>query len=305
MSGLIDVVVVSYNSRDTLRACIEPLTGQDDINVIVVDNDSTDDSLGAIADLPATGIAAGRNGGFSFGCNLGLRAGRAPYVLFLNPDAQITPDSVRRLAGVLAQDDGTGIVGPRIEESDGTLFPSMRRYQRAGSIWATALFLHRVFKAAPWANEIIKAPELYDRVGFPEWVSGACLLARREILEAIGGFDEGFFLYNEDMDLCARVRAAGHQVRYEPSAIARHEGGHSAPRTGLYAILAASRLRYARQNAGIISAALQGAGLAVGALTHVIANARRPPNRRGHAAALRAIVGSRPARPAHPAGSPS
>jgi len=302
MSALVDVVVVSYNSRDTLRACIEPLTGQDDINVIVVDNDSADASLQSISDLPASGIAAGRNGGFSFGCNIGLRAGRAPYVLFLNPDAQITPESVRCLAAVLAHDTGTGVVGPRIEESDGTLFPSMRRYQRAGSIWATALFLHRFFKAASWANEIIKAPALYDSVGYPEWVSGACLLGRRDILEAIGGFDEGFFLYNEDMDICARVRAAGYQIRYEPAANARHEGGHSAPRTGLYAILAASRLRYARQNAGVVSAALQAAGLAVGAVTHVVANARRPANRRGHAAALRAIVAGRAAQPS---GSPS
>jgi hypothetical protein len=302
MTARVDVVVVSYNSRDTLRACIAPLTREDDINVIVVDNASADASLEAIADLPATAVAAGRNGGFSFGCNIGLHAGTAPYVLFLNPDAQIEAQSVRRLADVLAQDAGSGIVGPRIEAPDGTLFPSMRRYQRAGSIWATALFLHRFFKAAAWANEIIKTPGLYDDAGYPEWVSGACLMARRDVLEAVGGFDEGFFLYNEDMDICARVRRAGHQVRYEPAATAQHEGGHSAPRTGLYAILAASRLRYARQNAGVLSAALQAAGLAVGAVTHVVANARRPANRRGHAAALRAIV----ARPAvHASGSAS
>ncbi len=304
MSAVVDVVVVSYNSRATLRSCIEPLIGLDDINVIVVDNDSPDASLEAIADLTAVGIPAGRNGGFSFGCNIGLRAGRAPYVLFLNPDAQITAGSIRHLAEVLAQDTGSGIVGPRIEESDGTLFPSMRRYQRAGSIWATALFLHRFFKSAAWANEIVKSPAAYHAVAYPEWVSGACFLARRDILETVGGFDEGFFLYNEDMDICARVGAAGYRVRYEPRATARHEGGHSAPRTGLYAILAASRLRYARQNAGVVSASLQAAGLAVGAVTHVVANLRRPANRRGHAAALRALMASAVG-PAHASGSPS
>lgn len=292
MSALVDVVVVSYNSGDTLRECVAPLCGLDDINVIVVDNDSPDRSLETIADLPVRGIPAGRNGGFSFGCNLGLRAGAARYVLFLNPDAQITPAAVRSLAEVLGGNERVGIVGPRIEDSDGTLFPSMRRYQRAGSIWATALFLHRFFTRAAWANEIIKSAADYDRVAYPEWVSGACLLARRDVLDAIGGFDEGFFLYNEDMDVCARARAAGYQVRYDPRAIARHEGGHSAPRTGLYAVLAASRMRFARQNGGRGSAALQGAGLAVGAVTHVVANVRRPANRRGHAAALRAIVAS-------------
>jgi N-acetylglucosaminyl-diphospho-decaprenol L-rhamnosyltransferase len=304
VSALVDVVVVSYNSRDTLRSCVESLIGQDDINVIVVDNDSPDASLDAISDLPVVAIPAGRNGGFSFGCNIGLRAGQAPYVLFLNPDAQITPESVRHLAEVLALDTSSGLVGPRIEDADGTLFPSMRRYQRAGSIWATALFLHRFFKGAAWANEIIKSPAAYAAVAYPEWVSGACFLARRDILEAAGGFDEGFFLYNEDMDICARVRAAGHQVRYEPGVTARHEGGQSAPRTGLYAILAASRLRYARQHAGMISASLQAAGLAVGAATHVVANMRRPANRRGHAAALRALVAPAGGR-AQMSGSPS
>jgi hypothetical protein len=290
VTAVVDVVVVSYNSRDTLRACVEPLAGADGINVIVVDNASPDGSLDAIADLPVRAIPSGRNGGFSFGCNIGLQASDAPCVLFLNPDAQITPEATRHLAGVLGSDAGLGIVGPRIVDEDGTVFPSMRRYQRVGSIWATALFLHRFFTRAAWANEIIKAPAAYEQVAYPEWVSGACLMARRDMLESIGGFDEGFFLYNEDMDVCARVRAAGHLVRYEPQATALHEGGHSAPRTGLYAVLAASRIRFARQNAGAVSAALQGAGLAVGAVTHVIANARRPANRRGHAAALRAIV---------------
>lgn len=290
MSALVDVVVVSYNSRDTLRACVGPLAGADEINVIVVDNASPDGSLDAIADLPVHVIPAGRNGGFSFGCNLGLRAGGAPYVLFLNPDAQIAPEAIRHLTGVLASDARVGIVGPRIVADDGKVFPSMRRYQRPGSIWATALFLHRFFTRAAWANEIIKAPAAYERVAYPEWVSGACMMARRDVLESIGGFDEGFFLYNEDMDVCARARAAGHLVRYEPPATAVHEGGHSAPRTGLYAVLATSRVRFARQNAGAVSATVQSAGLAVGAVTHVIANARRPANRRGHAAALRAIV---------------
>ena len=116
-----------------------------------------------------------------------------------------------------------------------------------------------------------------------------------DALERLGGFDEGFFLYCEDMDLCARVRAAGHRVRFEPGATARHEGGHSAPRTSLYAVLARSRMRFARIHAGRVSASVQRAGLAVGALTHVVAAAGRPAHRRGHAAALRALLGrSRP-----------
>ena len=93
------------------------------------------------------------------------------------------------------------------------------------------------------------------------------------------------------MDLCARVRSAGYRVRYEPAAVAHHEGGGSAPRTALYAVLARSRMRFARQHANPLSAGVQRLGLATGALTHAIANGARPANRRGHVAALQAVVG--------------
>lgn len=294
MTPAIDVVVVSYNSRDTLRACVEPLARLDDLSVIVVDNASADHSLETIADLPIRTVASEHNRGFGAGCNLGLAAGSAPFVLFLNPDAYISEDALRRLADVLVSEPEVGIVGPRTIAADGALVRSMRRYQRVGSVWATALFVHRVFKRAAWANEIVTSDDVYEHAAYPEWLSGGCLLAQRSVLESVRGFDEGFFLYNEDMDLCARVRAAGYKVRYEPTALARHEGGRSAPRTGLYAVLARSRMRFARQHAGSLSADFQRLGLATGALTHVIVNAARPAHRRGHIAALQAIV--RPAR---------
>ena len=294
MTPAIDVVVVSYNSRDTLRACVEPLAGLDGVTVIVVDNASPDQSLEAITDLPIRTVAAERNHGFAVGCNLGVAAGNAPFVLFLNPDAYISEASLRRLADVLVSEPDVGIVGPRTMAGDGTLVATMRRYQRVGSVWATALFVHRVLKRAAWANEIVKSDDPYEHAAYPEWLSGGCLLARRSIIESVGGFDEGFFLYNEDMDLCVRVSAARYKIRYEPTALAVHEGGRSAPRTGLYAVLARSQMRFARQHAGAVSADFQRLGLATGALSHLIANAARPAHRRGHIAALQAIV--RPAR---------
>jgi N-acetylglucosaminyl-diphospho-decaprenol L-rhamnosyltransferase len=286
----IDVVVVSYNSRDTLRDCVEPLVGLPGVSVTVVDNASPDRSLEAIADLPVQAIASGRNGGFGFGCNLGLAAGSAPFVLFINPDARIDGEGLARLAAALEAEPGVAIVGPRLLEDGDRLVHSMRRYQRAGSTWAQALFLHRLVRRAAWANEIIRQEAAYERVAYPEWLSGACMLARRAALEPVGGFDEGFFLYCEDMDLCARLRAAGHQIRYEPDVAVHHEGGRSAPRPSLYAILARSRTRYAREHSGTVSAFLQRAGLAVNALTHVVAAAGRPARARGHAAALREVV---------------
>jgi N-acetylglucosaminyl-diphospho-decaprenol L-rhamnosyltransferase len=286
----IDVVVVSYNSRDTLRDCVEPLVGLPGVSVTVVDNASPDRSLEAIADLPVQAIDSGRNGGFAFGCNLGMAAGSAPFVLFLNPDARIDASGLDVLAAALEAEPAVAIVGPRLFEDGDRLVPSMRRYQRTGSTWAQALFLHRVLRRAAWANEIVREPADYERVAYPEWLSGACMLGRRSALQPIGGFDEGFFLYCEDMDLCARLRAAGHEVRYEPAVAVHHEGGRSAPRASLYAILARSRTRYAREHYGPVSAFLQRAGLAANALTHVIVAAGRRERARGHAAALRAVL---------------
>lgn len=290
MRPQIDAVVVSYNSRDTLRACVEPLAALDGVQVTVVDNASSDGSLESLEGLEVRAVAAGRNGGFGFGCNLGAAGGSAPYLLFINPDARIDADALKHLVAGLEAEPGVALAGPRLLDDDGSLMPSMRRGQRTASTLAQALFIHRLLPRAAWANEIIRDPAEYQDVAHPEWVSGACMLVRREAFTAVGGFDEGFFLYCEDMDLCVRLRAAGHAIRFDPAATARHEGGHSAPRSSLYAVLVRSRIRYARKHYGRVHATVQRLGLALNAATHVAAAARRPAHARGHAAALRATV---------------
>jgi GT2 family glycosyltransferase len=288
--AVVDVVVVSYNSSDQLRPCVEPLAAEPDLNVIVVDNDSPDRGLEAIADLDLTAIQTGHNGGFAFGCNRGWRAGAAPFVLFLNPDARIAPESVQALARALEAEPGAGAAGPRIEEDDGSAAPSQRRFPTLASTYAHALFLHRLFPRAAWASELVRDPEAYDRRGSPEWVSGAAIMVRRPLLERLGGLDEGFFLYCEDKDLCRRIRDLGHDVRYEPAAVARHEGGASAPRPGLLPVLAASRVRYARKHSGPVRALVERAGWALMALTHSVVSRGGRASRAGHLAALRAVL---------------
>jgi GT2 family glycosyltransferase len=287
----IDAVVVSYNSGDTLRDCVEPLTHIEGVTVTVVDNASpAEDPLATIADLPVTAIRADRNGGFSYGCNLGAARGSAPYVLLLNPDGRIDRGSVAALAAVLDADPSAGIVGPKILGEDGELHHSQRYFPHVGSTVGQALFLHRAFPRARWADEMMRDARAYDRPGRPDWLSGACMLVRRSALEAIGGFDEGFFLYCEDTDLCRRLSDAGWGVCFEPAAVARHEGGVSAPRTSLQAVLAASRVRYARKHSSRGSAALETVVIALHELTHTLVNLPRASKARGHARALRAVV---------------
>jgi GT2 family glycosyltransferase len=113
------------------------------------------------------------------------------------------------------------------------------------------------------------------------------MLIRREALEALGGLDEGFFLYGEDIDLCRRIRDAGWDIRFEPGATVMHVGGVSAPRGDLLPVLAASRLRYARKHKSRPEAALIRAGVGLSALTHALVGRGGPSMRQGHVRALR------------------
>jgi N-acetylglucosaminyl-diphospho-decaprenol L-rhamnosyltransferase len=284
----VDAVLVSYNSAERLREAVGPLTAIDGVRVFVTDNASSDDPAAVLADLPVDFVALDENVGFGAGCNAGWRRGDAPHVLFLNPDAAIDEGSLRALAGVLDRNARVGLVAPRILEPDGSLAFSQRRFPRLRSTYARALFLHRIFARAAWADELVRDPSAYERPSSPDWVSGACMLVRRSVLEETGGFDERFFLYCEDKDLCRRIRAAGYEVRYEPGATARHHGGASAPRAGLLPVLARSRVAYAKKHSGRMGAALETLGVALNALTHaVVARGKRA----GHWNALRAALG--------------
>jgi N-acetylglucosaminyl-diphospho-decaprenol L-rhamnosyltransferase len=290
--GSVDVVVVSYNNERDVRACVEPLANLSDVRVIVADSASTDRTLERIADLPVTRIPLAVNRGFAHACNVGWRSGDGEYVLFLNPDASIDESSLWRLVGVVADNDMVGAAAPRIVQSDGGLDYSLRRFPRLRSTYAQALFLHRFFPHAPWSDELVRNPEAYTVPGSPDWVSGACILVRRSVLERLGGLDEGFFLYCEDIDLCRRIRDIGLDVRFDPGAVAVHDGGASMPRAALLPVLAASRVRYARKHQSQPVALLERLGIALGEVTHAVVTRGGPTVRAGHLRALARAVSS-------------
>jgi GT2 family glycosyltransferase len=291
-SAAVDVVIVSYNSRDRLRACVEPLCGLSAVRVIVVDNASRDGSLDAVSDLPVTAVQLPTNGGFAHGVNAGWRAGSAPYVLLLNPDARIDGASVEVLVRTINEVANAGAVAPRIHDSSGALDYSQRRFPQLRATYARAFFLHRVFPLAPWTDELVRDEAAYVSRSFPDWVSGACMLVRRDALEELGGLDEGFFMYAEDIDLCRRLRSSGYEIVYEPQALVEHEGGASEPRTNLLPVLAASRLRYAAKHRSRLGAFVERVGIALEAITHVAVSRGGFAARAGHARAFgRAVTG--------------
>jgi N-acetylglucosaminyl-diphospho-decaprenol L-rhamnosyltransferase len=287
----VDVVVVAYNSRQCLRACVEPLVGIPGVTILVVDNACPERSFEVVDDLAGVQVIhTARNGGFAYGCNRGWRAGSSELVLFLNPDAQLEAPALARLAHVLDIDPAAGAVGPRTHGADGTLAWSIRRFPSLRSTYAQAFFLHRLAPRAAWVDEVVRDPARYDRPGRVDWLPGACLLVRHSTLEAVGGLDEGFFMYGEDTDFCWRVRRAALDVVYSPEAICVHEGGRSFPRARLLPVLAASRLHYAKRHHGAMRAVIERVGIGIGEGLRTMIGRGESGARRGHLRALGVIL---------------
>jgi GT2 family glycosyltransferase len=243
----IDVVVVAYRSRDELRECVEPLCGRAGISVFVVDNDCPEHSTETVADLPLTVVEMGRNAGFGAGCNAGAAKGTGEAILFLNPDARMSPDDVHRLAARLEQHAEIGAAGPWTLETTGETQLSVRRFPALRSAFSEAVFVHHLFPRASWSTELVATG--YDQAREVDWLTGSALCVRRSAFEAVGGFDERFFMYSEETDLCSRLRDHGYARWYEPAAVARHHGGASEPRPALVPQKTRSRILYARLHA--------------------------------------------------------
>jgi GT2 family glycosyltransferase len=287
---MVDVVIVAYNSRDTLRMCVEPLAPLPWVDVTVVDNACPQNSSGVVSDLPVRIVGSPRNGGFAYGCNLGIATGSADFVLLLNPDAAINAVSLAFMVDALRANTSLAGVGPHIVDDAGNVVFTQRRFPRLRFTYAQSLFLHRAAPGAAWADDQIRDPVAYQQRGTAEWISGCCVLLRRDAIASVGGLDEGFFLYSEEVDLFKRLADSGWQVGFEPSATARHIGYHSADRNATEPIRAVSRVRYARKHHGRPVAALEAFGVALGALVRAAVWIHRPARARGNILAARASI---------------
>lgn len=226
------VIVINYDSGDHLRNCVLNLAaavGGVEAAFIVVDNASQDASLDGI-ELAQSGITVIRNDenkGYGRACNQGFAATSAPFACFLNPDIVPEPASLALMLEALSSRPDAGVVGPRLNNPDGSCYPS----GRVVPSWRVAIG-HAVFGLFTDNNRYTRAYKMLDVDHGIErdvdWVSGAAMMVRREAFEQIGGFDEGFFMYVEDLDLCARVKQAGWRVVYYPKAqMLHHVAGSS------------------------------------------------------------------------------
>lgn len=256
----LSAVVVSYNTRDDLLRCLASLEAGVSLpmETIVVDNASADGSAEAVRlRFPRARLLQNDvNVGFAAAVNRGLKESRGPYALVLNSDAEVRPGAVETMAGVLDERPDVGVVGPRTVSADGLPQVSFGPPLSPLAEWRQRRLVNGVRERRP---EALRRAEEMSRVEHePAWVSASCLLARRQAFEAAGYFDEGFFLYEEDADLCLRVRSAGWRILYTPRAEVVHHLGRSAARDPGRAGLEyhRSHLRYYRKHNGPLLTAL-------------------------------------------------
>lgn len=216
----LSVVVVNWNGAGLLPGCLEPLRAAG-VETIVVDNGSSDASLDLLArEFPwAVVVANPDNRGFAVANNQGLAVATEPNVLLLNNDTLPNREALAALASFLAGHPEVAVVGPSLAYADGRRQPSCGP---GPNLWTEILaktLLHRVLPGLR-----AKAPEVSCRV---DWVTGAALCIRREVAAELGGLDESMFMFYEDLDLCARVREAGHEVWFVATPPITHLGGAS------------------------------------------------------------------------------
>jgi N-acetylglucosaminyl-diphospho-decaprenol L-rhamnosyltransferase len=231
MDEVLGVVVVNHNAGPYLARCLDSVsTAAGDVrtDMVIVDNDSSDGSVDRVTERhPEVRVIRNpRNAGFARAANQGLKATDAPFVLLLNPDAEVIGGTLGALVKVGRERPRAGAIGVLVRNPDGTLQPSARRVPDFGEALGHA-FLGPLWRDNPWTRSYTMAD--WDRTTEREveWVSGSAMLLRRSALDEVGLFDEGYFMYVEDVDLCTRLRKAGWQVVFSPELEVVHQIGVS------------------------------------------------------------------------------
>jgi GT2 family glycosyltransferase len=230
----IDVVIVSHNTREDVLRCVASIDAAraDGIGqIVLVDNASSDGTVDAVRRThPGVRVLAlDRNAGFAAANNAAIRIATAPLVLLLNPDTVVSPGSLATLAARLASTQAVA-AGPRLVDGDGRPEVSWGRMLSPLAELGQAIRVRVSRSENPLARRVIERRLARERV--VDWVSGACLLVRRQAALDAGLLDERYFLYEEDVDFCAALRARGGRVLFTPAATVTHLRGRAMRATG-------------------------------------------------------------------------
>jgi len=220
----LSIIIVNWNTRGLLLECLDSIKKNQppfDYETIVVDNASQDDSCAAIKnEYPGIRVIENQaNRGFAAASNQGANAAGAPLLLFLNPDTRVHPGTLAGAVAFMQRHADAGVMGCRTVNRDGSLQATAFAFPGQLRIFAYVAGLNRFFKLSRFTDHSAQCT--------PDYVQGSFLIVRRSAVEKCGGFDENFFLYAEEIDLCLRVKAAGFAVYYYPDISITHYGGGS------------------------------------------------------------------------------
>jgi len=264
----LSIVIVSYNTRDLLAACLESVqkelkdesgasTELISAEVIVVDSVSADGTPQMMREqFPWVKlIEPGDNVGYSKGNNIGIEASEGRYVLLLNPDTEVIGSALSTMVTYMDAHPHTGALGPQLLNDDGTVQSSRRRLPTLWTAFFESTWLQSV---AP--QSMLNRYYMRDRddaeTTTVDWVTGAAIIVQREVIEQVGGLDEGFFMYSEELDWQRRIKKAGWEIIYYPEAQIIHYGGKSSDQVvaQTHIRFQNSKIRYFRKYHGKLAA---------------------------------------------------
>ncbi len=235
----LSIVILNYKQKGLVKQCIKGIVASRpniDYELIVVDNDSNDDCLEMVKIIfkneilaekqqklpldnplkipPILTIQAKSNDGFAAGNNLGIKAAKGKYIMIINPDIAVVPDALEKMIDFMDKDESIGMIGPKLINPDGSVQYSCRRFPNL----FTPIYRRTIFGKLLFAKKYLVSYLMidYDHESTVkvDWLFGACLLIRKSVLDKVGMFDERFFMYFEDLDLCRRFWSEGYKVIY-------------------------------------------------------------------------------------------
>jgi GT2 family glycosyltransferase len=239
----LSTIIVNYRSRRALLDCLGSLqmdAAGFEHEIVVVDNDPSDGTLEVLAERfpKVRGIANAENVGFARAVNQGIAATTGEFVMTLNPDCFIERGSLAALAGYLRAHPRAGVVGPRMIGRDGRLQYSARSFpDHLTFLFNRYSLLSLLFPRNRWTRRYLLSDWDHASVRSVDWLSGACLMVRRSAIEQVGPMDEAYFMFNEDVDWCRRMKQAGWDVVYVPDALVHHDIGASRKRVAARVIV--------------------------------------------------------------------
>ena len=290
------MVIVSSNSARWLPACISTLrehAGGVRLDVVVVDSGSSDDTP-TVAEAAGARVVTCANHGFAHANNRGIDATTAGWILLLNPDTEFIRGTLGELVAIGDADPSLGLLGVRQTFADGTLQYTIRRFPTPLRTLGQSLASESWPVHPAFAGERVLDRAAYERYGPCDWTAGSFMLVRRAAIEAVGGLDEGFFLYREEPDLCLRLVRAGFMVAHSPAVTIVHHGGNESSDPRLAAQQAYSRRRYFDKHFSRAGRSAGVAALALGYGLRAVLGGRRGATRANARAGLGTLLGLRP-----------